>query len=246
MPLWTCIGEKIQNPDLLLLPNVCATSNADALRRLSHLRDGHAVEVVLVDCIFEANKQYPSITLQVYDHYDILLGIFVQGHIQRFHTEIGGNRVQTTDVGDSGFYPVLKTTFLPLLGLMHSRIVLVFDRKPMSTTDTTVRLAYGKLGNLSDRRRLCHSSFATAVMNRNFLTMGNGVGNVSPYVPDGVLYYLPQYDIFPGLKEKIKWQHVIDEELMQVTWHPKRFTKWCLHFREIANLFAPVQHRCQE
>lgn len=234
-PLWTNVRNKMLHPQDLLLPNACASSVPDAVRRFGS--DPHPIEIILSDYVLGASQN----SINVERKGDVLLGVFIQGDIQGFHTKIHDDVVHTNKLARNGFYPVLPKTFLPMICLAFHEVRLFFDRQAGITSDISLRFAFGYLSS-EDRRALCigmnNKPVVTEVMNSKQLIISAGMGNVAgPYVCNDPAYtHLPRYLTLPGLKEKIKWQHTINEELMQKTWHPDRLTKWCLDIQELVDM----------
>ncbi len=124
--------------------------------------------------------------------------------------------------------------YITMLCVQYHNVYLVFDRQTGTTSETFLRLAFGHLTH-NCRKALCMSSWAAEVLNKKILKIQYGMGNIMPYVSnDPSFHYLPR--CLPGLKEKIDWQHTINEELMQKTWHPERLTKWSLDTEELVDV----------
>lgn len=234
-PLWTSIKNKMLNPQDLLVPNACASSFRDALLRFGS--NPHPIEVMLSDYVLGPSQN----SINVERKGDVLLGVFIEGHIQGFHTKIHDDVVHTNTLARNGFYPVLPETFLPVISLSFHDVRLFFDRQAGITSDISLRFAFGHLGH-NDRRALCvgmnDKPVVAEVVNHKQLRITAGMGNITgPYVCNDPAYtHLPRYLTLPGLKEKVKWQHTINEELMQKTWHPDRLTKWCLDIEELVDI----------
>ncbi len=182
-----------------------------------------------------------SITIN-HDEGDVLLGIFIQGKIQGFHTEIAERIVHTNPLARNGFYPVLPETFLPVICLVYHTVRLFFNRLAEASSVVSLRFAFGQLG-CKDRRELCLGTcdkpIVTEVADNKQLQFRCGMGGITgPYVWNDPSYtHLPKYCLTgPCLKEKMEWQHTINQDLMQKAWHPDRLTKWCLDTEELVDL----------
>jgi hypothetical protein len=235
-PLWTNIKNKMLNPQDLLLPNACVSSVPEALLRFAS--NPHGIEVMLSEYVLTPSQNSIIVKRQG----DVLLGLFIKGNIQGFHTEIADCIVHTNTLARNGFYPVLPETFLPLICLAFHDVRLVFDRQAEASSVISLHLAYGHL-SCEDRRALCigmnDKPLVTDVMTNQQLKITSGMGGITgPYMCNNPSYtHLPKYcSTCPGLKEKMDWQHTINKDLMQKTWHPDRLTKWCLDTEELVDL----------
>lgn len=174
-PLWARIKDKMQNPTHLLQPNACAQSQADAWHRLGSTQ--HELEITLSKYVMVSGEQ----SILVKREGDILLGFFIEGQILEFSTEIGGNLVHKSVITEDGFYPVLSSTFVPLICLGFHDVRLVFEPQAGTSSDINLQLVFGHLSHI-DRRALCvgmnTKPLVTELMDKRALKISSGMGKV--------------------------------------------------------------------